>query len=189
MQRYHLQNEFIDSAAEQALIAAVAHTPTLYFEFLDLLAPDVFATEGAAWRQVALAIEADQPPPLPVSWFPTADPQATAQRLADLYQRRLLAATQERLAQALYDETTPASTLATLLEEEALQVQSALRATAAGRLQWASDLLPEVLAEAAARRQHWEETGTPLQGLPTGISRLDDLLTNGVSLLPTIQRA
>ncbi len=180
MQRYHLQNEFIDSAAEQALIAAVAHTPTLYFEFLDLLAPDVLATEGAAWRQVALAIEADQPPPLPASWFPTADPQATAQRLADLYQRRLLAAAQERLAQALYDETTPASTLATLLEEEALQVQSALRATAAGRLQWASDLLPEVLAEAAARRQHWEETGTPLQGLPMGISRLDDLL-NGLN--------
>ena len=179
MHRYHLQDEFIDHGAEQGLIAAVAQTPTLYFELLDLLAPDVFATEAAAWRQVALAIEADQPPPRPAPWRPAADPQAAAQRLADLYQRRLLAAAQERLAQALYDDTTPAATLATLLEEEALQVQSALRATAAGRLQWASELLPEVLADAAARRRHWEETGTPLQGLPTGISRLDDLL-NGL---------
>jgi replicative DNA helicase len=180
MQHYHLQEEFIDPAAEQTLIAAVAHTPSLYFEFLDLLAPDVFAAEAAAWRQIALAIEADQPASLPAPWLPAVDPQATAQHVADLYQRRLLAAAQERLAQALYDNTTPASTLAALLEEEALQVQSALRATAACRLQWASDLLPEVLAEAAARRRHWEETGNPLQELPTGISRLDDLL-NGLN--------
>jgi len=46
----------------------------------------------------------------------------TARRLADLRRRRLLAATQERLAQALFDETTPATDIATLLEEEALRV-------------------------------------------------------------------
>ena len=180
MHGYHLQDEFIDSAAEQALIAAVIHKPTLYFEFLDILAPDVFATEAATWREVALAIEADQPPLLSAPWRPSTDPQATAQRLADLYQRRLLAAAQERLAQALYDDTTPASTLAVLLEEEALRVQAALRATAFSRLQWASDLLPEVLAEAAERRRQWEETGIPVQGLSTGITHLNDLL-NGLN--------
>src|SRR6185503_12962704 len=83
------RDEFIDPAAEQALIAAVIHKPTLYFEFLDILAPDVFATEAATWREVALAIEADQPPRLSAPWRPTPDPQSTAQRLADLYQRRL----------------------------------------------------------------------------------------------------
>lgn len=180
MQHYHLQDEFIDPAAEQALIAAVAHTPTLYFEFLDLLTPDVFATETAAWRQVALAIEADQLPRLSAPWQPAVDPQATVRRLADLYQRRLLAAAQERFAQALYDDTIPASALAALLEEEALRVQAALRATSVSRLQWASDLLPEVLAEAAERRRQWEETGVPIQGLSTGIARLDDLL-NGLN--------
>lgn len=180
MDPYHLQDDFLDQAAEQALIAAIAHTPTLYFEYLDLLAPDVFATEIAAWRQVALAIEAEQPPPLPAPWRPAADPQATAQRLADLYQRRLLAAAQERLAQALYDATIPAATLAALLEEEALRVQEALRATAASRLQWASDLLPEVLAEAAIRRRQWEDSGIPVQGLATGITGLDDVL-NGLN--------
>jgi len=180
MHGYHLQDEFIDPAAEQALIAAVIHKPTLYFEFLDILAPDVFAIEAATWREVALAIEADQPPRLSAPWRPTPDPQSTAQRLADLYQRRLLAAAQERLAQALYDDTTPASTLAILLKEEALRVQAALRATAFSRLQWASDLLPEVLAEAAERRRQWEETGIPVQGLSTGITYLDDLL-NGLN--------
>ena len=175
----HLQDEFTDPGAEHALIAAIVDTPALYFELDEVLSPEMFATEAAAWQQVALAIEANQSPILPAPWSPAPAPQATAQRLADLYQRRLLAAAQERLAAALFDTTMPATTLATLLEEEALRVQSALRATAAGRLRWASELLPQVLADAAARRQHWEETGTPVQGLPTGIARLDELL-NGL---------
>ena len=42
-----LQDESIDPIAEQALTAAVIHKPTLCFEFLVILAPDVFATEAA----------------------------------------------------------------------------------------------------------------------------------------------
>jgi len=68
-----------------------------------------------------------------------------------LRQRRLLAAAQERLAQALFDEITPATDIATRLEEEALRVQAVLRNTTAGWLQWASALLPQVLADAEAR--------------------------------------
>jgi len=62
----------------------------------------------------------------------------------DLHQRRLLAAAQERLAQALFDETTPATDIVTLLEEETLRVQAALRNTTAGRLQC---VLPTSLRE------------------------------------------
>ena len=69
----------------------------------------------------------------------------------DLHQRRLLAAAQERLAQALFDETTSALDIVALLEEEALRVQAALRDTTAGRLQWASALVPQVLADAESR--------------------------------------
>ena len=60
-------------------------------EFLNILAPDVFAAETVAWRQVVLPLK-------PISHhgsLPLAAcgrSQATAQRLADLYQRRLLAA-------------------------------------------------------------------------------------------------
>ena len=94
----------------------------------------------------------------------------------DLHQRRLLAAAQERLAQALFDETTPATDIATLLEEEALRVQAALRDTTAGRLQWASTLLPQVLADAEARRLQRETTGSAVLGVSTGVAQLDNML-------------
>ena len=180
MHTFHLQDEFADPIAEQALLASIARTPSRYWELLDLLTPDVFTQEGETWHAVALALEAEQSPTVPVAWRPASDPHTTARRLADLYQRRLLAAAQERIAQALFDDTTPASEIATMLEEEALQVQTALRATAAGTLQWTSDLLPQVLADAAGRRQQREETGMPVQGVLTGITRLD-LLLNGLN--------
>ncbi|HEV8716853.1 MAG TPA: hypothetical protein VGX03_29045 [Candidatus Binatia bacterium] len=91
-------------------------------------------------------------------------------------QRRLLAAAQDRLAQALFDETTPATDIVTLLEEEALRVQAALRNRTAGRLQWASALLPQVLADAEARRLQREATGSAVLGVPTGFGQLDNLL-------------
>ena len=78
--------------------------------------------------------------------------------------RRLLVAVQERLAEALFDDAPPATAIATLLEEEALRVQAALRDTTAGRLQWASALLPQVLADAEARRLQREATGSAGHG-------------------------
>src|SRR6266446_8140346 len=93
-----------------------------------------------------------------------------------LHHRRLLAAAQERLAQALFDEATPATDIVTLLEEESLRVQAALRGTTAGRLQWASALLPEILADAEARRLQRETTGSAVLGVPTGFGQLDNLL-------------
>jgi replicative DNA helicase len=94
----------------------------------------------------------------------------------DLHQRRLLAVAQERLAQVLFDETTPALDIVALLEEEALRVQAALRDTTAGRLQWASALLPQVLADAEARHLQREATGSAVLGVPTGLGQLDNLL-------------
>jgi hypothetical protein len=85
----------------------------------------------------------------------------------DLHQRRLLAAAQEQLAQVLFDEATPATDIVTLLEEEALRMQVALRSTNAGRLQWASALVPQVLADAEARRLQRETTGSAVLGVPT----------------------
>ena len=46
MHTFHLQDEFTDATAEQALIAAVARNPTLHFELLDVLTPDVFTKEA-----------------------------------------------------------------------------------------------------------------------------------------------
>ena len=85
---------------------------------LDLLTPEVFTKEADTWQAVALALEAGKSPTVPADWLPAPDPHVTAQRLVDLHQRRLLAAAQERLAQALFHETTPATDIVTLLEEE-----------------------------------------------------------------------
>src|SRR5712691_8245831 len=176
MQSYHLTDEFIDIAAEQALLASLTHSPELYWDLLDVLTPEVFPKETDTWRAITLALETGQSPSVPADWLPAPDPHTTAQHLVDLHQRRLLAAVQERLAQALFDETTPAADIATLLEEEALRVQAALRNTTAGRLQWASALLPQVLADAEARRLQREATGSAVLGVPTGLAQLDNLL-------------
>jgi replicative DNA helicase len=186
MQTYHLADEFTDTKAEQALLASLAATPARYWELLDVLTPDLFTATQETWQPLALALEAAQRPCVPAEWPPALDPHATAQRLLDLHQRRLLAATQERLAQALFDEGTPAADIATLLEEEALRVQTALRDTTTSRLQWASTLLPQVLVDAEARRLQREATGRAVLGVPTGLAQLDSLLgglNDGLHLL------
>jgi replicative DNA helicase len=186
MQSYHLTDEFSDHTAEQALLASLIHSPGLYWELLDLLTSEAFTTEADTWQALTLALETGQSPSIPADWLPAPDPHATAHRLVDLHQRRLLAAAQERLAQALFDETTPTTDIVTLLEEEALRVQAALRHDTAGRLQWASALLPEVLADAEARRLQRETTGRAVLGVPTGVAQLDNLLgglTEGLYLL------
>src|SRR5256886_11003938 len=176
MQRYHLTDEFTDIVAEQALLASLMQSPVLYWDLLDLLTSEVFTKEADTWKALARAFETGQPPSMPADWLPAPDPHATAQRLVDLHQRRLLAAAQERLVQALFDETTPATDIVTLLEEETLRIQAALRNTTAGRLQWASALLPQVLADAEARRQQRETTGSAVLGGSPGVAQLDKML-------------
>jgi replicative DNA helicase len=176
MQRDHLTDEFTDIDAEHAVLASLTQSPALYWDLLDLLTPDVFAHETATWQAFTLALDLGQAPRLPADWLPAPDPHATAQQLVDLYQRRLLAAAQERLAQALCDETAPATDIVTLLEDETLRVQAALRSTDAGHLQWASALLPQVLADAEAHRLQREATGSAVLGVSTGLASLDSVL-------------
>jgi replicative DNA helicase len=186
MRPYHLTDEFTDMEAERALLMSLTQSRLLYWDLLDVLTPDLFPTEAATWQRVAQALDLEQRPAVPAAWAPAADPHATTQRLCDLHQRRLLAATQERLAQALFDDAVPAADIAALLEEEALRVQTALRGTDAGHLQWASALLPTVLADAEARRLQREATGRAVLGVPTGLAQLDHLLgglNDGLHLL------
>ena len=176
MHTYHLQDEFTDSSAERSLLAALAGHPELYGELCDVLIPDLFVSTQDTWQPLVVAMETTQCPRVPTDWLPAADSHAIAQRLVDLHQRRLLAALQVRLAQALFDETTPVTDIVALLEEETLRTQAALRHTAAARLQWASALLPQLLADAEARRLQREATGSAVLGVPTGLAQLDHLL-------------
>src|SRR5262249_58960543 len=116
MQSYHLTDEFTDIEAEQAILASLVQSPGLYWDLLDLLTPEVFSHETPTWHALTVALETGQPPAIPADWLPAPDPHATTRRLVDLHQRRLLAAAQERLAQALFDATTPTTDIVTLLE-------------------------------------------------------------------------
>jgi replicative DNA helicase len=176
MQSYHLTDEFTDIEAEQAILASLMQSPGLYWDLLDLLTPEAFTQEASTWQALTLALEAGQSPRVPADWTAASDPYATAHRLVDLHQRRLLAAAQERLAQALFDVATPATDIVTLLEEETLRMQAALRNNTAGRLQWASALLPQVLADAEVRHLQRETTGSAVLGVPMGLGQLDSLL-------------
>ena len=97
MQSYRLTDEFTDIEAEQALLASLMQSPGLYWDLLDLLTPEVFSQETPTWQALALALETGQSPSIPADWLSAPDPHTTAQRLVDLHQRRLLAASQERL--------------------------------------------------------------------------------------------
>src|SRR5256886_10888462 len=176
MQSYHLTDEFTDIEAEQTMLASLMQSPGLYWDLVDLLTPEVFSHETPTWQALTVSLETGQSPTIPADWSPALDPHATARRLVDLHQRRLLAAAQERLAQALFDDTALATDIATLLEEETLRVQAALRNMTAGRLQWASALLPQVLADAEARRLQRETTGSAVLGVSTGVAQIDNML-------------
>lgn len=176
MKYFGLELEFQDPEAERAILAAIAKTPDLYWELTDLLSEPAFVAEPQTWKSLSSAVEAEASPEVPSEWSPAAEPHSLARRLSDLLQRRLLASAQERLAQALYDESKPAIELLGLLEEEATRVQKAVKETQTNGLVWLSDLVDDVLEDAAERRRQREETGQAVLGLPTGLSRLDALL-------------
>ncbi|MDB5081096.1 MAG: hypothetical protein JWP00_3020 [Chloroflexi bacterium] len=182
MNSFQLVDEFNDVETERGVIAAIAAKPDLYWELIDYLPGEAFITESAAWQSLSQAIELEKPVASSVpglaEWKPVSEPKAAAQRLADLYQRRLLAGMQENLAAALYSNR-PAPDLLTLLDEEVARVQSAVRETNSGKLMWAGDLIGNVLAEAESRQLKRQETGNAILGVPTGLSRADELL-NGL---------
>lgn len=186
MKSYRLEDDFLAPEIERGLIAAVAQSPALYWEFLDLLPAEAFACEAAAWRAVGKAVEQERPAPALDGWVASSDPRGDVGRLTDQYQRRLLARAQEKLAAGLHDLTKPATEIVTLLEEEAASIQAALRQSMAERLTWASDYLPAVLKDAEDRHQQRIETNKPVMGVASGINRLDTILggfSDGLYLL------
>lgn len=182
MNSFQLVDEFNDLETERGVIAAIAAKPDLYWELLDFLPAEAFSAEQAAWQNLSQAIETEQPVASSVTgladWTAAPDPKAAAQRLADLYQRRLLAGLQENLAAALYS-ARPAPELLSLLDEEVARVQSAVRETHSGKLLWAGDLIGQVLTDAENRQLQRQQTGSAILGVATGLSRVDELL-NGL---------
>lgn len=175
---YHLADDFIDVEAERAFLAALAVQPRLYWECTDLLHGEVFAAEQDVWRFLSEAVVSEGVPDVPAEWPPAADPSGTARHLADLHRRRLLADLQERMAEALHSDR-PSSALFEMLEEEVSRARASVRALEGGRLFWGVRLVDDYLSEVEARRKQRETLGSAICGVPTGLSRLDELL-NGL---------
>lgn len=175
MRTYSLESEFLDSLTEKKLLAAIASDVNLYWQLQDLLPEGSFCVEAAAWTRLQTAVTAATAPAPPVD-EPSLDPHADAVRLADLHQRRLLAGLQERLAEALFDQTRPASDVAALLEVEAAAVRGSVRETAAGTALSGCTLLDDALKLARQRLERRKATGKPCSGIPTGLGRLDQIL-------------
>lgn len=172
----HLADDFIDATAEAGLIAAIAADRPLFFRVADQLPPGAFTGEAGAWEALREAIEADKPFAVPDGAEPAGNIEAAIERLAELHRRRQLADVIEGAAQGLADNTKSARDVATALEDDASRISSTTRDGQVGAIQWVADLVPDLLADAAARRQRQEETGRPCLGIRTSIGRLDTML-------------
>jgi replicative DNA helicase len=174
---YGLGDRFREPGLERSVLAALRDTPNLYWQLLDTLAPGTFSTEAAVWEKLSGRLERDEAPAgeVPAEWNPSTEPASDAEKLADLYQRRLLAEAQERLAAALSDPAISGAELARQLEEEGARVQTAIRELESGRATYASDLVADVIADARARYDERVESGKPVTGIRSGIPRLDEI--------------
>ncbi len=173
---FNLADEFIDAAAEQSLLASLVQHQDLYWDVVDWLPAGAFMQESAVWDAIGAGVETSTNVVVPNTWTPAPDPQATARRLSDLYQRRLLAGAQQRLATALYSEEHSAVQVARMLEDEAAAIQNAVQEAQSGQLHYAKELLSSVLAFAAEQYQRRVENQDPIRGLRTGFGKLDEVL-------------
>lgn len=171
----NLADDFVDTAAERSLIAAVARQASLYWELIDRLPEGAFAAEASAWAALTAAVQDEKPWPVPDGWVPATSPRETADQLADLWRRRQIAGLLQDVAGPLNDPGKPATETLALLEEELTRVQAAVRDARVGQAVPIPDLFAGLLDQLEKRRQAMKD-GAAAVGVATGIAKLDKLL-------------
>ena len=169
-----LAAEHTAADVELALIAAVAADRELYQKLRDRLLDGTFFHEGERWQALGEAIATGGPFSMPSA--PAPDPQAAAGYLVELLHKRQVAGLIQRTAGELHQGEKPARDLALELEQAAGKIGNDAAELGAGAIQWAAELVPDVLLDAEKRREARDRTGRPVFGLSTGISSLDELL-------------
>ena len=74
MRSFTLEAEFIDAATEQAVIAAIAENPELFWRLHDLIPEGAFSACPDAWQRTTDAIRNGHEPPTLEGWTAASDP-------------------------------------------------------------------------------------------------------------------
>lgn len=163
-----------DRELEAGLVVALALAPGLVEQVRDELAGDDFADDALGALYAALL---DGRPVAVPEAAAVADVVAAARRVAALAGGRKLAGVPPLLSQRLLalqrGDATLDDVLADFADAAARGVEAA---TPAQPLRPAGALVGDVLADAAARHRHRQETGNEVMGLPTGLDELDRLV-------------
>jgi len=171
-----------DPPAELALLAALQQNPALVWGPVGQLSPDLFTEgRGAMYTTLVAAAQAEQTPPRLVDVPPAADPVEAARHIRSRAQARILDSELVALGRALdRAQSQPEAITAALAAFEAAAAKARQVGTPpADTLIAAADLLAGIVAEARQRADQRAATGSDIMGIPTGFSRLDDLL-NGL---------
>ena len=177
-----MPHAFHDPAAEIGFLAALQEQPALGWGLAAQLHADMFtAGRGETFTALVNAARTDQPMPALVTDPPAPDPQAAASAILAAAKGRSIDGELERLGKALNRAQSGGTSIDEALRTFAEAVARArqLGTATAGVLIPTTDLLGAIVADARARVERREASGSSIMGMPTGFGRLDDLL-NGL---------
>jgi replicative DNA helicase len=177
MQTYNEATEYTNTDLEAGLIASIKREPSLLWELLDFLPAnsfEAFTKYADDWKSLSQAIKDNKPIPQGPELAPLADPRGAARQLGELYQRRLLAAFYQDALRMVRDKK-PISEIVSYAEESLAHIQSVITAGPGSQLIWSKDLLDAILERAKANKES-RAAGNNTLGIPTGMSRLDNVL-------------
>lgn len=174
---FSLADQFIQVELERALLSTLNLNPDFYWEVMDLLPEGTLTETQNDFNLLIQAIQENKPLPQFASQgsLILEDPLDGARKLADLYQKRLLAQMAERLLNELRSEKQ-ALELRSQVEMDLIQIQQSIQEFKGGQIRALPELLSEILEEVLKRYEHVKEKGNSVIGVPTGLKGLDQLL-------------
>jgi len=179
-----MSHAFHDPDAEIGFLAALQLHPALVWSLAPQLRADMFtAGRGDIFDKLQTLAQADQPLPTLEEGTPASDPSAAAAAILAAAKGRSIDGELERLGKALNRAQAGGTPIDEVLRTfaEAVAKAQQLGVATAGTLIPTTDLLAGIVADAQARAERREATGSSIMGLPTGFGGLDDLL-NGLEL-------
>lgn len=174
--QFSIADQFTDPIAEEQLLASIYANPEILYEVLDLVPVAIWTYFQKDFRLVAEAIETEKPlPPIKINQPPVQDPIEVANRIADLYQKRMAAILLENSLEKLHSDIAAGEVISGI-EQGLVEVQNSIREVQMGQMVSVPSLFDDMLSELEKRHKAVKEKGQLAVGLQTGIPKLDHLL-------------